>query len=30
MFGVKDSFRGSGDFCRLLITFANNLNPGQD
>ena len=25
-----NSFLSSGDFCRLLITFANNLNPNQD
>ena len=24
------SFLGSGDFCRLLITFANGLDPDQD
>ena len=23
-------FFASGDFCRLLITFANSLYPGQD
>ena len=25
-----DSFQASGDFCRLLITFASNLDPDQD
>ena len=25
-----NSFPGSGDLCRLLITFANSLDPGQD
>ena len=24
-----NSFSASGDFCRLLITFANSLGPGQ-
>ena len=24
-----NSFPASGDFCRLLITFANSLDPGQ-
>ena len=24
------SFLASGDFCRLLITFANGLDPDQD
>ena len=25
-----NSFLASGDFCRLLKTFANSLNPDQD
>ena len=25
-----NSFLASGDFCRLLITFANSLDPDQD
>ena len=25
-----NSFLASSDFCRLLITFANNLDPDQD
>ena len=25
-----NSFLDSGDFCHLLITFANSLDPGQD
>ena len=25
-----NSFRANGDFCRLLITFANSLGPDQD
>ena len=25
-----NSVLASGDFCRLLITFANNLDPDQD
>ena len=25
-----NSFLTSGDFCRLLITFANSLDPDQD
>ena len=27
---VIDSFLSSGDFCRLLITFANSSDPDQD
>ena len=27
--GTFNSFPASGDFCRLLITFANSLNPDQ-
>ena len=26
----QTSFLASGDFCRLLITFANSLDPDQD
>ena len=26
---VKNSFPASGDFCRLLIIFANSLDPDQ-
>ena len=26
----SNSFLCSGNFCRLLITFANNLDPDQD
>ena len=26
----EDSFRCSGNFCHLLITFANNLDSDQD
>ena len=26
---VFNSFPASGDFCHLLITFANNLDPDQ-
>ena len=26
---VLSSYHASGDFCRLLITFANSLAPGQ-
>ena len=26
----RNSFHGSSDYCCLLITFANNLNPDQD
>ena len=25
-----NAFFGRGDFCRLLITFANSLDPDQD
>ena len=25
-----NSFPASGDFCHLLISFANSLDPGQD
>ena len=25
-----NTFHASGDFCRLLITFANSLEPDQD
>ena len=27
---MEGSFRSSGDFCHLLITFANNFDTGQD
>ena len=27
---LLNSFLASGDFCRLLITFAKSLNPDQD
>ena len=30
LFYMLDSFLASGDFCRLLITFANSLDPDQD
>ena len=30
-FGVRINYLSfRGDFCRLLITFANNLDPDQD
>ena len=28
--GCFNYFHASGDFCRLLITFANSLDPDQD
>ena len=28
--GPVNSCLASGDFCRLLITFANSLDPDQD
>ena len=28
--GACTSFYASGDFCRLVITFANSLDPDQD
>ena len=27
---IINSSHASGDFCRLLITFANSLDPDQD
>ena len=27
---MLNSFFASGDFCRLLITFVNSMDPGQD
>ena len=27
---ARNSFLASGNFCRLLITFANSLDPDQD
>ena len=29
-FGVINSFLASGDFCNLLMTFANGLVPDQE
>ena len=29
-YGIFNSFIVGGDFCRLLITFANILDPDQD
>ena len=30
MFNRTNSFLASGNFCHLLITFANSLDPDQD
>ena len=30
MFWIFCSFLSSGDFCHLLINFANSLDPGQE
>ena len=27
---IFNSLPGSGDFCRLLVTFANSFEPDQD